>query len=320
MECWHKSKVGSDNPNWRDKPSKIRVCVYCGQIFNPLYDKNKKYCSSECYLTYKRSVAQKKDRIPIAEMKGKKHPRWAGDKLCKICGKELLGRVERRRGTCSGKCKAKAIKQGGRKRSAATIRKAILEGGKTTFICSQCGKEVYRQPSEVRIRKYCSDKCRQLASRKKVDYCCECCGKVFGVYPSRIKSAKEKGYTIRFCSNRCRLNFYAPSGLERTVAHLLDDMRIAYEIQYRPRKQRCFYDFYLSSLNLLIEVDGAFYHHSAWAKTHGIPQRDKAKDKLANAFGIRLLRLDEDQIKNTLPEIRNQIMALWAYQKMLDWA
>ena len=86
---------------------------------------------------------------------------------------------------------------------------------KRTFIpntiCSYCGCAYYKRPAHKRRQKnqecnYCSLKCRGLSQRKennpswaggKTYKRCEVCGKEFGVYGNRRKTA-------RFCSMKCR--------------------------------------------------------------------------------------------------------------------
>lgn len=88
-----------------------------------------------------------------------------------------------------------------------------------------------------------------------------------------------------------------PSQLELQVAAALSIMGIKYSTQHRPENASYPFDFFLPAMNLLIEVDGDFFHHSNWAMERGHVKRDKLKNKLAEQLGYKLLRIQEKDIK-----------------------
>lgn len=55
------------------------------------------------------------------------------------------------------------------------------------------------------------------------------------------------------------------------------------------------YDFYIPSLNLLLEVDGEYWHSSARAIN-----RDKIKEQIARRTGMRFLRISDRDWKPEL--------------------
>ena len=89
----------------------------------------------------------------------------------------------------------------------------------------------------------------------------------------------------------------ATSSLELKMAAGLGIMGIEYVPQYRLAGDSHNYDFYVPVTNLLIEVDGEFWHHSEWAREHGAVERDRKKDALAAERGYSLLRIRERDIQ-----------------------
>lgn len=78
--------------------------------------------------------------------------------------------------------------------------------------------------------------------------------------------------------------------LELSVAKTLNSLNIKYE----PQKIIGFYlvDFYIDDLNLIIEVDGSFWHDKPERK-----QRDKRRDAWLRSKGYKVIRLTELAIK-----------------------
>lgn len=76
--------------------------------------------------------------------------------------------------------------------------------GKVKY-CEQCGKEVYRSPSEV-SKKYCSFKCYNSVvqeNKKTRKLTCKMCKKEFTVYPSEADRSKYNRTNRKFCSTKC---------------------------------------------------------------------------------------------------------------------
>lgn len=93
---------------------------------------------------------------------------------------------------------------------------------------------------------------------------------------------------------------YTNTKPELEVKKILEDNNINYEHQkYVGNK---LFDFYLPDYNLLIEVDGVFYHGKGikdedlkYDIQKGIRINDKFKDKLAKDRGFKLLRIWQDE-------------------------
>ena len=91
--------------------------------------------------------------------------------------------------------------------------------------------------------------------------------------------------------------FGGPSSLERGVAEALEELGIAYTPQFSPVTEQFRYDFLLPDRNLLIEVDGDYWHHSKTAEGRGQREKDAAKDAWATKSGYGLMRLRERHLK-----------------------
>jgi very-short-patch-repair endonuclease len=97
------------------------------------------------------------------------------------------------------------------------------------------------------------------------------------------------------------------SGIENKFKNILKLINVNFEYQYE-YKNRLF-DFYLKKYNILIEVDGDFYHCNPNSKHNEIiyetqkitKQNDKYKDDLCNNSEITLIRYWEKDI-NERPE------------------
>ena len=87
------------------------------------------------------------------------------------------------------------------------------------------------------------------------------------------------------------------SSLEREVQAILDECGIAYIAQYSPPDYNRIYDFWLESYNLLIEVDGWYWHASPDALAWGQAATDAEKDKWAQDNGFHILRLPEEAMR-----------------------
>lgn len=73
--------------------------------------------------------------------------------------------------------------------------------------CKVCGKEFKTYPSVN--RQFCSQKCANSRQTEKmnatrVTFVCEQCGKTFTRTVREVRNAESKGYSIRFCSKKCK--------------------------------------------------------------------------------------------------------------------
>jgi very-short-patch-repair endonuclease len=107
---------------------------------------------------------------------------------------------------------------------------------------------------------------------------------------------------------------YGTSKLEEKFAkEFLDKMGYKYEYQFKAESIGRYYDFYIRESNVLIEVDGDYYHSYNLIEEEMSPMQkhnkwvDKQKDKWAAERGILLIRIWEHDI-NKNPEKVKQIL------------
>ncbi len=95
---------------------------------------------------------------------------------------------------------------------------------------------------------------------------------------------------------------YRISKPEIKIAKILDSLNIEYKSQFYLNKS--YFDFYIPEYNMLIEVDGNYYHCNPriyvngpvneWQK--GKIDNDNRKNRIAEDNGYRLIRIWEDEI------------------------
>ena len=86
---------------------------------------------------------------------------------------------------------------------------------------------------------------------------------------------------------------------ERQVKAILERLDIKYQQQFPLRRK--FYDFYLPDYNVLLEVDGVYWHGKNLTFEEKSPvqkrshRNDEYKDALAKIYGFTLLRIWEGE-------------------------
>lgn len=85
--------------------------------------------------------------------------------------------------------------------------------------------------------------------------------------------------------------YKSPSQLELKVAETLDTLDIPYEQQFRPNGMSRPFDFFLTGTDVLIEVQGVYWHSGEEMKAW-----DLKKAQGANERGYRVLEIWEDTI------------------------
>lgn len=91
---------------------------------------------------------------------------------------------------------------------------------------------------------------------------------------------------------------------EKFAKNFLDVIGVKYVYQFEAKDIGRFYDFYLPEENLLIEIDGDYYHSYGLTYEEKNPMQkrnqrvDKIKDEWALYHGIPLLRIWEHDINN----------------------
>ena len=106
------------------------------------------------------------------------------------------------------------------------------------------------------------------------------------------------------------------SKLEKTFANILDLLDIEHHQFFYAKEIKAFYDFYLPKYNIIIEVDGDFWHCNPDSK-HNIPKyetqkrnliKDSIKSQWAIDNGYTLLRFWENDINNNIKQVKQILL------------
>ncbi len=139
---------------------------------------------------------------------------------------------------------------------------------------------------------------------------------------SKTKSKKASGVKKRTVKRKAVRKHpkYGTSKLEEDFAReFLDKLGVEYIYQFEAKDIGRFYDFYLPKHNLIIEVDGSYYHSdprlvkeedmSPMQKRN--KRVDEYKNKWALAHGIPIMRIWEKDIrenpKNVLQTLKKRL-------------
>lgn len=109
---------------------------------------------------------------------------------------------------------------------------------------------------------------------------------------------------------------YYTSNLEKAFSKILDSLNIKYKSNFYAKEIKAFYDFRLPLTNLIIEVDGDFWHCNPDSKFNTPKyksqiknlERDKEKNKWAKDNGYKLLRFWENDINNNIEKIKQILL------------
>lgn len=125
-------------------------------------------------------------------------------------------------------------------------------------------------------------------------------------YRQRMAQAASVRLAKLWLNPACRQKFmvhvykmqkiFRPSALEMKFKSLLDAEDIEYVQQYKPDNFNRVYDFLLLDFDALVEIDGTFWHHSAWATKHGAPIKDDQKEQWAISHGFHFVRIPENDM------------------------
>ena len=107
---------------------------------------------------------------------------------------------------------------------------------------------------------------------------------------------------------------YGTSKLEKRFAEqFLDKLGVEYEEQFEAKDIKRFYDFYLPSQRILIEIDGCYYHGKGLMYEEMSPMQkrnhrvDEIKNEWASMHGIPLIRIWEDDINNNPSKVMTML-------------
>jgi len=105
------------------------------------------------------------------------------------------------------------------------------------------------------------------------------------------------------------------SNLEQMVADMLDDLKIEYEreVPLKYLQGYRYYDFKLIDHNVMIEVDGAYWHSSKGKPSYAImmaKKNDLTKNWLAKKEGFKMLRIKEKELIESYNQVKENISSL----------
>jgi len=226
---------------------------------------------------------------------------------CIQCNSDyIVWKSNKQRTHCSNKCSRKTVAE-----------KTSLRKNGINFPCEVCGKDIYISKWE-KTRKYCSDKCRHIGHTVpllEVKCANEFCDNTCTRTSKTLLRMNEKKIIGPFCSVRCNnvhrsqkaslLRIVKNTRPELKFKEILEQSGVEFNSQKSlPWKKgwKKWYDFYIPHLNLLIEIDGVYWHGKGLSdKDLDIRQaqsreNDKLKNALALERGYNLLRIWEDDI------------------------
>jgi very-short-patch-repair endonuclease len=135
----------------------------------------------------------------------------------------------------------------------------------------------------------------------------------FGIGRVQSKKTRKKMSEIAI-NNIIKTNRNHTSKLEKTFANILDLLDIKYQQFFYAKEIKAFYDFYIPEHNLIIEVDGDFWHcnpdkfpNPEYTTQKRNIQRDKIKTQWAIINGYKILRFWENDIKNNIKYIKQTL-------------
>lgn len=137
-----------------------------------------------------------------------------------------------------------------------------------------------------------------------------------------IKNKKSKPIHKTKKSVKKKKKEYGTSKLEERFAkEFLDKLKIKYVYQFKAESIGRFYDFYLPEDNLIIEIDGTYWHSYGLLYEEMTPTQkrnrrvDKQKDHWALINGIPILRIWEHDINNNPEKVISMLKEKVGYAR-----
>lgn len=270
----------------KPKTGITKKCLVCNKEFycQKYKIKYSKYCSHKCHYRSRYNLVEKN---------------------CVRCGKLFKSHPSAHKLNCSDKCA----------RISAGLSNRNNNPGKN-IVCKQCSKVFYACRWQIKQNKqFCSQKCRngymKFIKHVRMELikkpCLEC---------NQLTSNKK------FCSIKCLCRFNNKMGHsfnkrtntkpEQLVKSMLNKLKCEYTQGYFIKYKNSYkiFDFYLPEKNILLEVDG-IYWHSKNIKLSDMDviqkhnyKNDKIKNILAKKEGYKLCRIWSDEITlDTLKEL-----------------
>lgn len=134
------------------------------------------------------------------------------------------------------------------------------------------------------------------------------------ITPTKTGSLKETVIRRNDTPKERKHPEYGTSNLEKRFAkNFLDKIGIKYETQFKAETIGRYYDVYIPSANLLIEIDGSYFHSYGLLYEDMSPMQkknhrvDKDKDKWAREHKIPLIRIWEHDINEKPKEVMERL-------------
>jgi len=130
------------------------------------------------------------------------------------------------------------------------------------------------------------------------------------------EEAKQKMREKRLLKIQNHPGPYKNTKPELKMKEILNELNISFEHQYRIEGINHNFDFHICNTNILIEVDGDYWHSNPkkYSTLYGRQIKQKEKDlineQLAKKAEFILLRFWEDDILRNTEEVRNEIKKL----------
>lgn len=181
--------------------------------------------------------------------------------------------------------------------------------------CKCCGKDMRVVLWEASTKKYCSKECKvkmSFVARVPVTCSLDGCSNIFFRTKQSLKKA-EKHYCTAKCGGIAGRLIAQERGKKTGTKPELafeqwcinNDVKYTHQFSVPwQRGWKKWYDFYLYEYNLLVEVDGVYWHgkglddSSLNEQQSNTRKNDIEKNKLAAVRGYNLLRVWEDELKN----------------------
>jgi very-short-patch-repair endonuclease len=224
---------------------------------------------------------------------------------CIQCNDEFVAWKNSNKKHCSDKCARKTVKEKNKRFKTGVCTQCII-----------CQSEIYIAKWEM-TKKYCSNACKTrglLARRLEIKCSNEFCSNIVLKTENEIAQYVKRNAQI-FCTVKCN-NINRSQKASKCLKHsgtrpelkfeeMLKASNIEYIFQYSMQWKRGWkkwYDFYIPEKNMLIEIDGDYWHgkglSDAQLNDTQLQSRlnDIQKSKLAQSQGYNLLRIWESDI------------------------
>ncbi len=128
----------------------------------------------------------------------------------------------------------------------------------------------------------------------------------------KLKVPKTPTQKKNYIEKQAKKMYWNPTGPEIRLGEILDELKIYYFSQKIIQDK--IFDYYIPKVNLIIEVDGDYWHgfNKEYNELNEIQKRsvrnDKDKDILAKGLGYDILRFWEHDIFDNPDFIKSEIL------------